>query len=55
MKTLSANGQCVEFARVSGAMAVRDSKDPAGSARWSSPGEFTAFVCGVTRGEFDQP
>ena len=32
----SANGQCVEVAPVAGAVAVRDSRNPAGPD-WSSP------------------
>ncbi|MEW2544874.1 DUF397 domain-containing protein [Streptomyces sp. NPDC047002] len=50
----SANGQCVEVAQAGEAVAVRDSKDPAGSALVFAAGEFTAFVRGVTCGGFDQ-
>lgn len=50
----SGNGQCVEIAFVGEIVAMRDSKDPNGSALVFGPGEFSAFVSGVMDGEFDQ-
>lgn len=48
-----ANSQCVEWAQVSGAVAVRDSKNPEGPALIFTPGEWAAFVEGVKLGEAD--
>lgn len=50
----SGNGQCVEVAHVSEVVAMRDSKDPAGSALVFTSGEFNAFLRGVTDGQFNQ-
>ncbi|PZG16955.1 DUF397 domain-containing protein [Nonomuraea aridisoli] len=48
------NGQCVEVAtNLPGIVAVRDSKNPHGPALIFTPGEWTAFLTGVDRGEFD--
>ncbi len=47
------NDSCVEVAYVGGAIAVRDSKNPAGPALIYTPDEWTAFVAGVKDGEFD--
>ena len=44
---------CVEVAFVSGAIAVRDSKNPAGPALIFTPDEWDAFVGGTKDGEFD--
>ena len=47
------NDACVEVAFVDGAIAVRDSRDPAGPALIFSPAEWDAFVGGAKDGEFD--
>jgi hypothetical protein len=49
------NGQCVEVAFLNdGRVAMRDSKDQGhGPALLFTPGEFNAFVGGVTDGEFN--
>ena len=44
---------CVEVAFVNGAIAVRDSKNPAGPVLIFTPGEWDAFVGGAREGEFD--
>jgi len=44
---------CVEVAFLNGAVAVRDSKDPAGPALVFTPAEWDAFVGGAKDGEFD--
>ncbi|WP_213455711.1 DUF397 domain-containing protein [Rhizomonospora bruguierae] len=44
---------CVEVAFVSGAIAVRDSKNPTGPALIFTPDEWDAFVDGAKDGEFD--
>lgn len=49
----SANGQCVEWADLGGAVAVRDSKHPTGPALIFTPDEWRAFVGGVKDGEAD--
>ena len=46
-------GQCVEVARLDQAVAVRDSKDPAGPVLTFTPAEWTAFIAGTKAGEFD--
>ena len=43
----SANGQCVEVAPVAGAVAVRDSKNPAGPVLIFTRQAWAAFVEGV--------
>ncbi len=45
--------QCVEVARISGGIAVRDSKDPEGPKLLFTTGEWEAFLDGVKGGEFD--
>jgi hypothetical protein len=45
-------GQCVEVAFLDEAVAVRDSKDKTGPVLVFTPGEWSAFVGGVERGEF---
>lgn len=48
------NGNCVETAPLAdGGMAVRDSKDQDGPALYFTKGEWTAFLDGATKGEFD--
>lgn len=51
--TASAGGDCVEVAPTDGAIAVRDSKDPAGPVLLYTPTEWRAFLDGAKRGEFD--
>lgn len=49
-----ASGNCVEVAPLSdGGMAVRDSKNPENSVLKFTPGEWSAFLDGVQKGEFD--
>lgn len=48
-----ANGNCVEIARLTEAVAVRDSKDPNGPVLIFTAGEWAAFVQGAKLGEFD--
>jgi hypothetical protein len=47
------NGNCVEVAPITGAVAVRDSKDPGGGALVFGYAEWVAFVEGVHAGRFD--
>lgn len=49
----SPNGQCVESARLSGGMAVRDSKHPDGPVLLFSADQWQAFTEGVKLGEFE--
>lgn len=49
-----AGGNCVEWADLGGAVAVRDSKNPTGPVLVFTPGEWAAFVEGVKHGEADQ-
>ena len=49
----SAEGQCVEFAKTNGHIALRDSKDPDGPVLLFTPGEWKAFLGGVKLGEFE--
>jgi hypothetical protein len=49
----SNGGQCVEVALAPSAVAVRDSKDPAGPNLVVLAAEWGAFVAGVKAGEFD--
>jgi len=51
----SGQSQCVEVAFVGELIAMRDSKNPAGSALVFSRGEWDAFVGGVDDGEFTRP
>jgi hypothetical protein len=47
-------GACVEVAaNLPGAVAVRDSKDPAGPALTFSPQEWATFTARVRAGQFD--
>lgn len=47
-------GQCVEIATLSDAIAVRDSKDPAGPALLFRTESWRAFAAGVAEGRFDR-
>jgi len=47
------NGACVEVARLGSMIAVRDSKEPKGPALTYNSNEWSAFLDGVKRGEFD--
>lgn len=49
----SGNGACVEVAARERAVAVRDSKDPAGPALALTPAAWGAFVTGIWCGSFD--
>ena len=49
----SGDGQCVEWARLSDTVAVRDSKNPAGPVLVFASAEWTAFVDGAKDGDFD--
>jgi hypothetical protein len=52
--TGSNGGNCVEVARnLPGAVAVRDSKDPAGPRLAFTPDDWRAFTAGVKAGQFD--
>ena len=47
-------GNCVEVAtNMPGIVAVRDSKDPDGTALVLTPAEWQAFLAGARNGEFD--
>jgi Domain of unknown function (DUF397) len=49
-------GNCVEVARVDdGAVAVRNSRYPAGPALVFTPAEWDAFLAGARAGEFGAP
>ncbi|WP_280236036.1 DUF397 domain-containing protein [Nocardia cyriacigeorgica] len=52
----SANADaCVEIAHLDGgAVGVRDSKNPTGSALIFTPAEWDAFLTGTTGGKFDR-
>jgi hypothetical protein len=48
------SGNCVEIAELSdGAIAIRNSRYPAGPALVCAPTEFAAFLAGARDGEFD--
>ncbi|MEV5817603.1 DUF397 domain-containing protein [Micromonospora harpali] len=49
-----ANGNCLEFARLTSAVALRDSKDRPGPALVFTPREWAAFIEGTKNGEFDR-
>jgi hypothetical protein len=51
----SLNGECVEVAFGLGKAYVRDSTAPGGAVLEFSGSDWTAFVTGVQRGEFDWP
>jgi hypothetical protein len=47
------NGNCVEIAQLCTAIAVRDSKSPAGPVLVFTPAQWTRFVTGAKAGDFD--
>lgn len=48
------NGSCVELAPLAGGrVAMRNSRYPDGEVLVHTAGEFTAFLIGAKRGEFD--
>jgi hypothetical protein len=50
----ASNGECFELAPLpDGAVAVRDSKNPAGPHLCFTPGEWQAFKSGMAAGDFD--
>jgi len=53
--TDSASGDCVEIAFTTEAVLVRNSQDPLGPKLSFSYSEWTAFLAGARRGEFDAP
>ena len=53
--TTSGTGDCVEIAFTAGAVLVRNSQDPLGPALSFSRSEWTAFLAGAQRGEFNLP
>ncbi|WP_369125383.1 DUF397 domain-containing protein [Catenulispora pinisilvae] len=46
-------GNCVQVARTTQGIAVRDSKNPDGPRLLFTDAEFTAFLHGARSGEFD--
>ena len=48
-----ANGNCVEVADLTTAIAVRDSKNPTGPALVFSPADWRAFIDAAKSGVFD--
>ena len=46
-------GDCVEVAGLAGRVAMRDSKDPTGSALTFPRAQWHAFLTSVRAGEFD--
>ncbi len=53
-RSSSNGGQCVEVAlNLPGVIAVRDSKDPDGTALVFTPAEWQAFLAGARNGDFD--
>jgi Domain of unknown function (DUF397) len=50
----NAGNQCVEVARIGGAVAVRDSKNPGGGHLTFKATEWEAFLDSVRRGGYDQ-
>ena len=48
----SVNG-CIEVAALGESIAVRDSKNPDSTIQMYSPEEWTAFLDGITNGDFD--
>ncbi len=51
----SGGGACVEVARTHEHVWVRDSKNPLGPGLGLTREEWTVFIVGVQRGEFDRP
>ena len=52
-RSYTRENECVEVAFVDDAIAVRNSKDPAGPVLVFTRGEWDAFVAGAKDGEFD--
>ncbi len=48
------NGDCVETTSLTGAVAVRDSKDPSGPVLLFSAADWGTFLAGTKAGEFDR-
>lgn len=48
------NGDCVETTVLTGAVAVRDSKNPAGPVLMFSTADWGSFLAGTKAGEFDR-
>jgi hypothetical protein len=48
------NGDCVEIAAITGAVAARDSKNPGGHALVFGPAAFGSFLHGIRSGAFDR-
>jgi hypothetical protein len=48
----SENADCVEFARLDGFVATRDSKNPTGPALVFNPDAWADFVLGAAAGDF---
>ncbi|HZG89563.1 MAG TPA: DUF397 domain-containing protein [Pseudonocardia sp.] len=46
-------GSCVEQRRNGDVIEVRDTKDPSGPVLRFTPAEFTAWLDGASKGEFD--
>ncbi|MFD0884345.1 DUF397 domain-containing protein [Streptosporangium algeriense] len=53
--SLSGNsgGNCVEVANLDAVVAVRDSKDPSGSVLNFTADQWSSFVGGIKRGDFN--
>jgi hypothetical protein len=51
----NAGNQCVEVARIAGAIAVRDSKNPGGGQLTISAAGWRAFLNGVRCGDYGGP
>lgn len=47
------NSACVEVAPAAGMIAVRDSKNPEGAILYYTSAEWSAFLDGAKKGEFD--
>ena len=50
----SNDANCVEVASLTGAVALRDSKDPAGPALIFASRDWDAFIAGTKHGTFDR-
>jgi hypothetical protein len=53
MSSFTDGMNCVEVATIGDAVALRDSKDPAGPVLHFTRGEMLAFLRGAKAGEFD--
>ncbi len=51
--TASANNGCIEIAAALGGVAVRDSKNPSGPVLLYTRHEWSSFLDGAKKGEFD--